>query len=170
MMRCWIGTVLLAIGALSSACARTECQEPQTAVRDTEVATGVRAFMQSVANDVTREGPAAWRRHFADGPSFFMAANGALAFADGASARVGIDALTKVIVRIELQWGNDLRVDALGSDLAVVAASYHEIRVSSGAERVDETGYFTAVAERRGGRWQFRDAHWSIPAGAQNAR
>jgi len=40
----------------------------------------VRQFAQDVAHDVTREGPAAWRRHFSPSPSFFMASDGQLVF------------------------------------------------------------------------------------------
>jgi hypothetical protein len=29
-----------------------------------------------------------------------------------------------------------------------------------------ENGFFTGLAELRNGRWQFRDAHWSIVAPA----
>ncbi len=29
-------------------------------------------------------------------------------------------------------------------------------------QRVEESGFFTGLAELRNGRWQFRDAHWSV--------
>ena len=50
----------------------------------------MRAFAQTVARDITSEGPAAWRRHFSDSPSFFMAAEGRLEFPDSAAASRGI--------------------------------------------------------------------------------
>jgi len=69
--------------------------------------------------------------------------------------------------RIELRWGDDLRVDALTENLCVVASSYTEV-IEPNAPDVaglggTHNGYFTAVAEKRNGQWQFRDAHWSEP-------
>jgi len=122
----------------------------------------VRAFLATVAHDVTAEGPAAWRKHFADDPAFFMAAEGQLVFPNSASATAGIEQLKRAIKHIELQWGDDLRVDPLTPELAAVATSYHEIRVSSAGNKVDETGFFTAITECRNGSWQFRNAHWSL--------
>ena len=125
------------------------------------VEAGVRAFANTVAADVTREGPSAWRRHFADSPSFFMAVDGRMAFADSAAATAGIRNAAQAMPRIELHWGDDLRVDTLGPNLAVMAATYHEIQHQSSGRVVDTNGFFTGVAERRGGVWQFRNAHWS---------
>jgi hypothetical protein len=133
-----------------------------TAARAAAVEDGVRAFARTVAHDVTEEGPAAWRRHFADSPSFFMAANGQLVFPDSAAATAGIQDLTRNFKHIELHWGDDLRVDPLTPDLAVVAASWREVLVSTAGRSMEETGFFTGTAERRDGRWQFRNAHWSV--------
>jgi hypothetical protein len=138
--------------------------QPLTPSRAAAVESGVRAFMGTVAHDVTQDGPAAWRKHFADSPAFFMAADGHLAFPDSASATAGIQNLTRTIKHIELQWGNDLRVDPLTADLAAVAASYHETIVGATARSLDASGYFTATAEHRQGGWQFRNAHWSSAA------
>ena len=38
-----------------------------------EIDGGVHTLMHDVANDVTQDGPTAWRKYFADTPSFFMA-------------------------------------------------------------------------------------------------
>jgi hypothetical protein len=39
--------------------------------------------------------------------------------------------------------------------------------VEASGRRVDERGYFTGVAEKRGDHWQLRNAHWSVaPAAA----
>jgi acetyl esterase/lipase len=133
------------------------------------VAKDVRAFMQQVAHDITHQGPSAWRRHFADSPSFFMAVNGQMAFPDSATATTVIHDLSQSMKSIELHWGDDLRVDPLTADLAVVATSYHEVMVFNAGQRMDGPGFFTAVVEHRDGRWQFRDVHWSVavppPAG-----
>jgi hypothetical protein len=129
------------------------------------VAKEVRGFMLGVAADITRDGPTAWGREFANTPAFFMAVDGHLVFADGASAAVGIQKLPAMIKTIELKWGDDLRVDVLTREFAVVGSSYHERRVDPAGVVTEENGYFTAVVEYRGGRWEIRDAHWSV-AGA----
>jgi len=125
---------------------------------------GVRTFMQTVAHDVTQDGPLAWLKFFDTGPQFFMAVNGQLAFPNAAAADKGTRDFARTINNIELTWGNDLRVDPLTTELAVVAASWREIQVDKAGHRVKEAGYFTGLAEYRGGRWRFRNAHWSTPA------
>jgi hypothetical protein len=123
--------------------------------------------MVTVAHDITQEGPAFWRRHFADSPKFFMAADGHLAFPNNAAAMAAIPELVRTFKQIELRWGDDLRVDPLTRDLAAVGTSYHEFRVSPDGNRVNEDGFFTGIAERKDGRWQFRNAHWSSAAPRQ---
>jgi hypothetical protein len=135
-----------------------------TPARATAVEDGVRSFMGTVAHDVTQDGPTAWRRHFSDSPAFFMASEGRLAFPNSAAAMAGIQDFARTIKQMELRWGDDLRVDPLAPDLAVVAVQYHEIRVDTVGRRVDENGFFTGTAEYRNGRWQFRNAHWSVAA------
>jgi hypothetical protein len=143
-------------------------RDPQTltAARAPYVDREVRAFAQEVAQDVSQNGPSAWRRRFSENPAFFMAADGHLQFPDSASATKGIEGLTHAIRHIELKWGDDLRVDPLRADLAVMAASFHEILVNADGSRVDSNGFFTGTTEKRDGEWKFRNAHWSeaIPA------
>ncbi|MGB2632350.1 MAG: hypothetical protein WAM58_00310 [Candidatus Acidiferrum sp.] len=129
----------------------------------------MRRFMASVAQAVTQEGPTAWSKEFEGGANFFMAVNGKVAFPTGEAAAQAIPAVARAIPHIDLKWGDDLRVDPLTADLAVVGSSYQEIQVDSQGQTVTENGYFTAVAERRNGRWQFRDAHWSESAPAGKA-
>jgi hypothetical protein len=139
------------------------CNRP--AGTDTSVVeSGVRAFTRTVAHDVTQDGPIAWSKHFANIPEFFMAVNGQIAFPSGAAAMAAIPNVALVLKHIELQWGDDLRVDVLTPVLAVVAAPYREIQVDAAGHRVEDKGFFTGVVEYRGGRWQFRDAHWSSVA------
>ena len=121
----------------------------------------MRSFVETAAHNVTQDGPIAWRKHFSDRPAFFMVVDGQMVFKDGETAKNALPNVALAIRHIELNWGDNLRVDPLTSELAVVAAPYQEIRVDAGGHRVEETGYFTAVAELRDGRWQFRDAHWS---------
>jgi hypothetical protein len=167
--------ILLAI--LSATCfvcraqhAATVYPQALTLVSGSEVDSGVRAFMRDVARDVTQEGPTAWRKYFADTPAFFMAADGKIAFANSAEATAGIQQVAIAIKQVELKWGDDLRVDPLAPDLAVVAASYHELQVWADGRRVDENGYVTGVVQYRNGRWQFRDCHWSEPVPPPPAR
>ena len=143
--------------------AATHTSVPRSAAAGAaNVADSVRSFMQTVAREVTRDGPAAWRRQFADDTAFFMASEGRLVFSSAATAGKGIDALTHVIAHIELRWGADVRVDPLGPGLAMVGASYTEMRADTAGHRVDEVGYFTGLAEHRAEGWRFRDAHWSV--------
>jgi len=132
-----------------------------SARRESAIVVDARAFAFDVARDVTAEGPAAWRKHFSESPAFFMAADGNLQFPDSASATAGIQALTRTIQHIDLKWSDDLRVDALGPNMAMIASPYREIITTSSGARVDSTGFFTGVAEFRDGRWRFRNAHWS---------
>ena len=127
---------------------------------------GVRRFAITVAHDVTQEGPMAWRKHFADSQAFFMAVNGKLAFPNGQAAAQAIPEIARTIKHIELRWGDDLRVDALTPELAVMATSYDEVLDYAEGNRVAVSGYFTGLAELRNGQWQFRDAHWSVPVPA----
>ena len=115
---------------LSAGCS----SDPQqlTAKRTAEIDREVRAFAQDVERGVTREGPTAWRRYFSESPEFFMAAEGKLAFANGASAIAAIPDLARAIKQIDLKWGEELRVDPLAPDLAVMAAPYREIADRSG--------------------------------------
>lgn len=161
--------------ALLPACLAVSCgahiissqSQSLTAAQFAMVSKGARTFAMDVARDVTSEGPAAWRKHFADSPSFFMASEGRLVFPDNVSAAAGIEQLSRTIPHIELTWGDDLRVDPLTPDLAVVAASWREVLVNQAGERTGESGYFTGVAEQQAGRWRFRNAHWSVSAPAR---
>lgn len=166
-MRTWPCVLLLAtVTFIGCGTRQSGSDESQalTPARAAAVDDGVRAFMQVVAHDITEDGPLAWRRHFADIPSFFMAVDGSMAFPNSAAATAGIQNFAPTIKQMELQWGGDLRVDPLTPNLAVVATTYHEIRVSTTGQRVDENGFFTGTAEYRDGRWQFRNAHWSVAA------
>jgi hypothetical protein len=116
----------------------------------------------AVAQDVTREGPTAWQRHFARTPAFFMAAEGRVVFPTRDAATRGIEELERVIRHIELRWEDDVRVDPLAPGLALLAAPYREVRVDTSGKRVDESGYFTGLAEHGADGWKLRDAHWSV--------
>jgi hypothetical protein len=124
----------------------------------------VRAFMQTVSHSVTQDGPMAWIKYFDASPAFFMAVNGQMAFPNPAAAQEGTRKFAQTNRHIELNWGDDLRVDPLSNDFAVVAVSWREIQVDTAGHSVTETGYFTALTEYQAGQWKFRNAHWSSPA------
>jgi hypothetical protein len=156
-MKSWGAVLLLgmAVGCGASREGRLTAEQAATTER------GVREFAQDVARDVTHEGPVAWQSFFEDTPAFFMAVNGQVAFANGAAAQAAIPGIARAIPQIELRWGDDVRVDVLGPDVATLAAPYHEVQSNAAGKRVEENGYFTGTVEKRGGRWKFRNAHWS---------
>ena len=154
---------LLAAVLVSCLPCRAAASESQPSTQGHPVDQAVRAWMQTVAQDVTRNGPLAWLKYFETGPEFFMAVNGQMAFRNRAAAEDGTRKFAQTIRQIELKWGDDLRVDPLTTHLAAIAVSWREIQVDTAGHRVDEKGYFTALAEYRDGRWQFRNAHWSAP-------
>ena len=165
-VRAGITILLLTVGSLGGWGSGTAADGPAslTPAQRAAVEESVRRFTASVAHDVTQEGPMAWRKHFADRPEFFMAVNGQLAFPSGQAAVQAIPEVARQYKRIELRWGDDLRLDVLTENLCVVAASYTEIvELQPGIKGQDGTqrGYFTGVAEKRNGQWKFRNAHWS---------
>lgn len=137
------------------------------AARKAAVEQEVREFAATVARDVTQQGPAAWQKHLADDPEFFLAADGKLQFPSRQAAREGIEGFKRTIPHVELNWGDDLRVDPLTADFAQMATSWHEVLVDKDRHRMEEMGFFTGLAEKRGGQWQFRNAHWSVAAPAK---
>lgn len=162
----WWGAVLLAIVVFAGRPGHSiGSHESQllTPAHAAAVREGVRAFMQRVAADVTQDGPVAWCKYLETSPGFFMAVNGQMAFPNGAAAQDGTRKFAQGITHIQLKWGDDLRVDPLSAEFAVVAVSWSEVQVDTKGHRVDETGYFTGLAEYREGHWQLRDAHWSAP-------
>jgi hypothetical protein len=169
----WGSTLLLAAFGSAGYSARTagSAELPSlTPARAAAIDESARTFMHTVARDVTQEGPLAWLKFFNTGPEFFMAVNGQLAFPNAADAKEGTQNFARTLNRIDLTWGDDLRVDALTAELAVVATSWREIQVDKAGHRTEETGYFTALAEYRDGRWRFRDTHWSEPVSPPPAR
>jgi hypothetical protein len=162
----WWSTVLLATVAFAGCSSHsTGSYESQslTPVRAVAVREGMRAFVERVAVDVTRDGPLAWCKYLDTSPVFFMAVNGQMAFPNGAAAQEGTQKFAQAINHIQLKWGDDLRVDPLTAELAVVAVSWSEVQLDTKGHRVDEAGYFTGLAEYREEHWQLRDAHWSAP-------
>jgi hypothetical protein len=169
----WRSTLLLAAFASAGCSARTSGSaelQSLTPARDAAIDESARTFMHTVAHVVTQDGPLAWLKFFDTSPGFFMAVNGQLAFPNAAAAKEGTQNFARTINRIDLTWGDDLRVDPLTAELAVVAASWREIQVDRAGHRIEEAGYFTGLVEYRDGHWRFRDAHWSAPISPPPAR
>jgi hypothetical protein len=124
-------------------------------------------FARTVAQDVTRRGVTAWLTYFPESPAFFMAVDGHLEFQSGADAHAKIAAIARSIKSMQLQWGDPMRIDPLTSDLASLAAPWHEVINMADGGRTDAGGYFTALVERHDGHWQFRNAHWSTTPAAK---
>lgn len=140
-----------------------------TAERKAAAEKEVREFAAAVSRDVTQQGPPAWEKYLADSPAFFLADQGKLVFPNRQAARQAIAEFTRTIQHIELTWGDDLRVDPLTPELAQVASSWHEVTVDKEGRQVTNGGFFTGLAERHNGQWQFRNAHWSVAAPAPKA-
>jgi hypothetical protein len=160
-----IGSLLLAVtfAACVLCAAGASPSHSPTPEGAASVDQAVRSFMQTVSHSVTQDGPTAWIKYFDASPAFFMAVNGQMAFPNPAAAQEGTRNFAQTIRHIELKWGDDLRVDPLTNEFAVVAVSWREIQVDTAGHSVTETGYFTGLVEYRDGRWQFRNAHWSSP-------
>src|SRR5215467_2011452 len=60
----------------------------------------VRQFAAAVARDITQQGPAAWEKHCAAGPAFFMACQGKLVFPQPQPAPQPIAALKRTVQKI----------------------------------------------------------------------
>jgi len=125
---------------------------------------GVRDLTARIPQDLAREGPKAWLRHFRRSPSFFMASDGRLLFPDNATADSFVADLATKIRTLDLQW-KGIRLDSLAPGLALIATPFKE-SITDTAGRIQRIeGYFTAVAERTDSGWQLRNAHWSLAAG-----
>ena len=161
----WITLLLAVLGSpgCSAGTAGSAELRSLTPASAAAIEESARTFMHTVAHDVTQEGPLAWLKFFNTGTEFFMAVNGQLAFPNAAAAKEGTQNFARTINHIDLTWGDDLRVDALTAEFAVVAASWRENQVDKAGHRIEEAGYFTGLAEYRDGRWRFRDTHWSEP-------
>lgn len=132
-----------------------------TAAQAAAVNRDVRTFAKTVERGVTQDGPVAWQVFFADSSAFFMVSDGQMAFPSGEALRRAMPQVVASIVHIELRWGDDLRIDPLTPDLAMFAAPWFERRMDAAGHVLEESGYFTALAERNPKGWQFRNVHWS---------
>jgi len=157
-------TTVLLVGSIAKA---GDHGRPDLSISEAAAVTRVvQDFMAAVARDVTAEGPRAWRKYLSQQHAFIMASNGQLVFESGEAAQKGIGTLEQTIEHIELHWGQTLHIDPLTDTLAEVGVPFHEILLQKTGQRVSVDGYFTGLAEHSDTGWQFRSAHWSVPAAA----
>lgn len=155
-----LGFICLALAAvIGGACSRTKTAAPfDTAAVTKEV----RAFTAAVAANITKGGPTAWEDQFSEAPAFFMVVDDRVVFADRAGATKGIKEVAKTISRLELTWNEPMIVDPITPDLAAVGMPWREVITDTNGKRVEQSGYFTALAERGPTGWKYRNAHWSV--------
>lgn len=146
--------------------ASTGCRGTSTSVSETaaasQISQGALEFMDVVAAGVSRDGPIAWKRYLGTDPAFYMVSEGRLVFDGGEVARRSIDDLTRTIERIELRWGEPIRVDPQSSTRVLISAAYFERIVTRSGVTTNEQGWMTGLAERRPEGWSFLNLHWSV--------
>lgn len=122
----------------------------------------VRKLMDRIAADVATSGPTAWLAHFLPARSFFMAADGALQFRGPGDADAFLHVWAPTVAEIRLAF-DDVRVEVLSDDIAVIGATYEEeIALRDGTVQ-RYGGYFTGVAVLALDGWRLQHAHWSSP-------
>ena len=136
---------------------KTSLSEDQSrAVKDS-----VLQLVGMTAKGISTKGPIAWLDYFEDSPGFFMANDGSVQLPDYKTADSFIkNTLVKVISKITLKW-SAIRVDPLTSEIAVMAAGYHEDITDASGKTTPYDGYFTALVHKTAKGWKFRDEHWS---------
>src|SRR5262249_11753474 len=112
---------LLLLASFASACSRPQPSGTLTPEQSAFVNKDVRAFLATMADDITKRGPVAWRTHFADTSNFYMAAEGQMVFADSPAATKGINELTVALSKLDLKWGEPVRIEPLSATVAAVA-------------------------------------------------
>ena len=153
-------TSAIFIAALAAGCGPNDSSALDPGA-SAEVRGAVRLLADSIAHDLTHDGPTAWLRYFEVSPGFFMASEGTLTFPNYDSAAAFVPRFASGVRRIALSW-SDVRVDPLRSRLAVMGASFAEAITDTSGREITIGGYFTAVAEQTPSGWRLRDAHWSM--------
>lgn len=152
--------VFFIIGIIASC--KPDKAHPITPEQSATVKTNITQLADSIAFNITKNGPIAWLKYFDHSPAFFMVSDGQLVFPDQQAADKFITGtLVKGISKIDLSW-NNLRVDVLSPDMALMAAGFHEDITDSKGITTQYNGYFTGIAQQTNKGWQLRDAHWSI--------
>ena len=121
----------------------------------------VQRMANSIAEDLSHNGPVAWLTYFENSPEFFMAANGQLVFPNIETAKSFINnTLVKIMPKIDLHWSN-IQIDPLSNQLAGISAAFHEDIMDSTGKLTPHDGYFTAIAHKTTQGWKLHNVHWS---------
>jgi hypothetical protein len=132
-----------------------------TDAQSQEVRDSVLKLADMTAKGISTKGPIAWLDYFEDSPGFFMASDGSLALPDYKTAASFIKTrVVKAMPKITLKW-SAIRVDPLTSQIAVMAAGFHEDVTDPTGKLTPYDGYFTALVNKTAKGWKFRDEHWS---------
>jgi hypothetical protein len=159
-LRLWLfGFPLAMVGV---ACGSPVSRLPLEADRSEAIRDSVKQFFESIPATLTEDGPIAWLRHFEEGPEFFMASDGELAFPSSDSAKAFVRLLSQRISAIRLLWA-DMRVVPLGPGIAVVGATYRETVTDTAGTEVDFGGFMTGVSRHHQEGWRIQNLHWSSP-------
>ena len=162
---------MLALSAVA-ACARGDRQSMSASQRSA-IADTLRTMITS-AYDLSTPGDAVARlMSLYPDTGVIVSASGGQVTTSRADLEAGIRAFWENVGRNmrEPKWTwSDMRVDVLGPDAATVTSSYRvPHRTPTGAPHVI-AGAWTAVFERRGGRWVIVQEHLSdVPAAVANA-
>jgi hypothetical protein len=135
-------------------------------IQDSYITKSVRQMLDSIAIDVSSDGPVAWLHYFENTPEFFMASDGQMNFQNNDSAKDLINnSIIKQIARIGLNW-NNIRIDVLTGTYASIGSDFHEDIIYNAGNKSSVNGYFTALAHRSSRGWQLRNLHWSYKSEA----
>ena len=139
-----------------------------TSAQYSVVKDSVQRMVESIAADVSRQGPIAWNRWFENSPGFFMVSDGQMVFPDIDKATNFIkNVLVKNMPEIKLHWSN-IRIDPVNAAFAGISAAYHEDITDPAGKTTPYDGYFTGIAHKTPEGWKIRNAHWS--ANTRNAK
>ena len=129
-----------------------------------DVRDSVQTMAQSIAKNISQQGPTAWLQYFEAAPDFYMASEGKLVFPNYDTAKNFINnTLVKIISKIELRW-SDVRIDPLTTNFANMAATFHEDITDASGKTTPQDGYFTGLAHQTPQGWKLLNAHWSVIA------
>jgi len=143
----------------------TSCNDTAVTLTDHQagaVQDSVHQMVETIAKDVSSEGPVAWLHHFENSKDFFMASGGRLVFPNNDSATNFVkNVVVKMMPKVELHWKN-IRITPINIEFATIAADFHEDIADSAGNRKPEDGYFTGIAHHSNKGWQLLNAHWSF--------
>ena len=141
------------------------CDAPAGDRHDVDTSAAIdsaRALFESVPGALASGGPAAWLDLFEETPSFFMASDGAITFADRPSAAAFLGDFSQQVTAMRLAW-HEPRFEHLAGDIVVVTASYDESLTMADGTASSFGGRVSGVIRRQGGAWGFQHLHWSSP-------